>query len=183
MSVPNLDPIRSNDDAPRDPNNRNLEAIRQSVINNTRGNQDWLDVDAQDAMETDFTRAYQAWVQGMITEQRNSNGPAAEFEDLHHAAIIGGTLSALTGNQSSISVDQERLRQWSYVFRLRFIGENPASVIASMIRDDVEAANNGQVAQVNNGPEDDNDEPEIIDLTEDSDDEPNDEPEDSNDED
>ena len=52
-----------------------------------------------------------------------------------------------------------------------------------MIQDDVEAANNGQVAQVNNGPEDDNDEPEIIDLTEDSDDEPNDEPEDSNDED
>ena len=73
--------VRPNDDAPRDVNHRNLEAIRQSVINNTRGNQDWLDVDAQDAVERDFARACQGWLLGVTTEQRNSDGPAAEFEE------------------------------------------------------------------------------------------------------
>ena len=121
-------------------------------------------MDAQDAVERDFARAYQGWLVGMTTEQRNSDGPAAEFDDLHHASVIGATLSALTGNQAGVSVGQERLRQWSYVFRLRFIGENPASVLASVVRDDAEAA---QAAQGN-------DEPEVIDLTEDSDDEPGD---------
>ena len=114
-----------------------------------------------------------------------TDGPAAEFEDLHHASVIGATLSALTGNQAGVSVGQERLRQWSCVFRLRFVGESPASVLASVVRDDGQAAqgNNVQAAQDNNGPEDEDDESKIIDLTGDSDDKPDDEPGDSDDED
>ena len=77
-------------------------------------------------------------------------------------------MSALTGDQAGATVDQEHLRQWTCVFRLRFLGANPASVLASMLRDDLEAG------QGNNDPGDDDDEPEIIDLTGDSDDEPSD---------
>ena len=71
--------------------------------------------------------------------QAQQDGADAEFNDLVHQAVIMSVMRVLSGN-TTIPLDQNRVRYWTYAFRINSLDEDPDQVMAAIVQDEIEAA-------------------------------------------
>ena len=58
--------------------------------------------------------------------------------DLKNQAVILSVMKGLTGNRAGVEVNRERLRHWTYVFRIGVLEEDLDSALADKGRDDLD---------------------------------------------
>ena len=85
-------------------------------------------------METEF-RAFLLH----FLQEAQQDGAAADFNDLVHQAIIMAVMRVLSGN-APVPLDQNRVRYWTYAFRINSLDEDPDQVMAAVVQDELEAA-------------------------------------------
>ena len=67
------------------------------------------------------------------------NNEDIDAEDLIHQSIILTVMHNLAGAQAGVPLDRDRVRYWTYRFRLDSMGEDPEDLAAAVHRDNQEA--------------------------------------------
>ena len=86
------------------------------------------------AMEATFERICQRRLVHAILNNEN-----IDAEDLLHQSIILTVMNNLAGAQAGVPLDRNRVRYWTYRFRLDSMGEDPAKLAEAVHRDNQEA--------------------------------------------
>ena len=69
------------------------------------------------------------------------NNENIEPEDLIHQSIILTVMHNLAGERAGVPLDRNRVRFWTYRFRLDSLGEDPADLADAVRSDNLEAEN------------------------------------------
>ena len=129
--------------------------MRQRVIRDAVGDEDWSDSAAYASMEPDLEANFREALPRLALRLQDAGN---EFGDIVAMATILATLTSLPGGRPGVAVNQRRLRYWTYSPRLHSLGEDPASVLRAMITDEAEEEQEDAA-------------PELIDLSDETDDE------------
>ena len=85
-------------------------------------------------METEF-RAFLLH----FVRQAQQDDIDTEFNDLVHQAVIMSVMRVLSGNAPT-PLDRDRVRCWTYAFRINSLEEDPDQVFAAIVQDELKAA-------------------------------------------
>ena len=86
------------------------------------------------AMEASFEGICQRRLVHAILNNEN-----IDAEDLIHQSIILTVMNNLAGEQAGVPLDRNRVRYWTYRFRLDSMGEDPAKLAAAVHLNNQEA--------------------------------------------
>ena len=67
------------------------------------------------------------------------NNENTDAEDIIHQSIILTVMNNLAGERAGVPLDRERIRYWTYRFRLDSMGEDPDEVARAVHLDNLEA--------------------------------------------
>ena len=74
-----------------------------------------------------------------LIQRAHQDDSDADFNDLVHQAVILSVMRVLSGNTTT-PLDQNRVRHWTYAFRVNSLDEDPDQVFAAVVQDELEAA-------------------------------------------
>ena len=103
--------------------------LKMALANN---NDDYMDATAQAIYLPLMTQAHVNCCY-MMTNDPDHEG------DVSGQATILAVMNSLSNFRAGVDLDITRIRYWTYVFRLKVLRENPATVMASMREDNLDA--------------------------------------------